>query len=175
MAKHKMPPVKEDISPNLVPMIDIMFLLLLFFMLGADMAVRESANLLLPQASKIKEDRTTDDTPTTTVNIHRDDDAETPFLPDAGPGREGEKWLVSVRGHDFTPETLKTRLQQDAEADMEAEIDKDAGKRLSARKLLVRADKGAPYGFVQRVIETAGLVGLYQVEVAGAQPAGPGG
>ena len=32
MGKHsKLPPLKEDISPNVVPMIDIMFLLLLFF------------------------------------------------------------------------------------------------------------------------------------------------
>lgn len=170
--KHKMPPVKEDISPNLVPMIDIMFLLLLFFMLGADMAVRESADLQLPQVSKIKQDDTYGVTPTTTVNIHRDDEAELPFLPSAGPGREGEKWLVSVRGHDFTPDTLKTRLQQDAEENLEPDIDPAAGKRLSARILLVRADRGAPYGFVQRVIEAAGLAGLYKVEVAGAQPPG---
>jgi biopolymer transport protein ExbD len=173
MGKHKMPPVKEDISPNLVPMIDIMFLLLLFFMLGADMAVRESANLLLPQASKIKQDPTNDPDPVTTVNVHRDDDAETPFLPSAGPGREGEKWLVSVAGIDYTPDTLKTLLQAHAEADLEPEIDPDAKKRLSRRKLLVRADRGAPYGFVQRVIEAAGLAGLYKVEVAAAEPTPP--
>ncbi len=171
MTKHKMPPVKEDISPNLVPMIDIMFLLLLFFMLGADMAVRESANLLLPQASKVKADDSYG-APTTTVNIHRDDDAETPFLPSAGPGREGEKWLVSVSGIDHTPETLKTLLQAHAEENLQSEIDPAAGKKLSDRVLLVRADRGAPYGFVQRVIEAAGLAGLYKVEVAAAEPSG---
>ena len=31
----------EHVNPNLIPMIDIMFLLLLFFMLGADMSQRE--------------------------------------------------------------------------------------------------------------------------------------
>ena len=31
MSKHSKPQLKEDISPNVVPMIDIMFLLLLFF------------------------------------------------------------------------------------------------------------------------------------------------
>ncbi|MBL8861841.1 MAG: biopolymer transporter ExbD [Planctomycetes bacterium] len=170
MGKHQMPKLKEDISPNLVPMIDIMFLLMLFFMLGADMAVRESADLILPKASKIKEDPRAEETPTTTVNIHRDDETEMPFLPVAGAGREGEKWLVSVRGLDYTPDTLKTRLQADADENLEPDIDPAAGRRLSARTLLIRADQGAPYGFIQRVIEVAGGVGLYKVEVAGAQP-----
>ena len=170
MGKHRLPPLKEDISPNLVPMIDIMFLLLLFFMLGSDMAHRESVDLMLPKASKIKEDPGTDKDPVTTVNIHRKDDTDMAFLPSAGPGREGEKWVVSVRGFDFTPDTLKTRLQADADENLEAEIDPGAQKRLSARKLLIRADQGAPYGFIQRVIEVSGGVGLYKVEVAGANP-----
>lgn len=174
MGKHKLPPLKEDISPNLVPMIDIMFLLLLFFMLGADMAQRESVDLILPKASKIKEDPGNNPTPTTTVNIHRKDDTDTPFLPSAGPGRDGEKWIVSVRGLDFTPETLKGRLQADADENLEPDIDPAAGKRLSARILLIRADQGAPYGFVQRVIEVASGAGLYKVEVAGAAPTAPG-
>jgi len=170
MGKHRLPPLKEDISPNLVPMIDIMFLLLLFFMLGADMAQREAVDLMLPKASKIKEDPGTDKDPVTTVNIHRKDEAEAGFLPTAGPGRDGEKWLVSVRGIDHTPDTLKLRLQADADENLEAEIDPNAGRRLSERKLLIRADQGAPYGFIQRVIEVSGGVGLYKVEVAGANP-----
>ncbi len=170
MGKHRLPALKEDISPNLVPMIDIMFLLLLFFMLGSDMAAREAVDLMLPKASKIKEDPGTDKDPVTTVNIHRKDDTDMAFLPSAGPGREGEKWVVSVRGFDFTPDTLKTRLQADADENLEAEIDPGAQKRLSARKLLIRADQGAPYGFIQRVIEVSGGVGLYKVEVAGANP-----
>ena len=32
MGKHKPPPLKEDISPNVVPMIDIMLVLLIIFM-----------------------------------------------------------------------------------------------------------------------------------------------
>lgn len=175
MAKHKLPALKEDISPNLVPMIDIMFLLLLFFMLGADMAQREAVDLILPKASKIKEDNTTGDIPTTTVNIHRKDDTDLPFLPSAGPGRDGEKWCVSVRGIDFTPVTLKDRLQADADENLEPDVTATAGKRLSSRILLVRADQGAPFGFIQRVIEVAGGVGLYKVEVAGAAPTAPGG
>ena len=44
------PSSESEISPNLVPMIDIMFLLLLFFMLSADMSQHDQEELKLPQA-----------------------------------------------------------------------------------------------------------------------------
>ena len=43
---------EEDVSPNLIPMIDIMFLLLLFFMLNADMSQRELEELTPPIATQ---------------------------------------------------------------------------------------------------------------------------
>ena len=47
----------EHVNPNLIPMIDIMFLLLLFFMLGADMGQRELEEVMLPKAASMKEDK----------------------------------------------------------------------------------------------------------------------
>ncbi len=175
MGKHTPPKLKEDISPNLVPMIDIMFLLLLFFMLGADMAQRESVDVMLPKASMVKEDRETGEDPTTTVNIYHDKQVACPVFDNGGVCREKGHWLWSIRGHDYTLETIKPRLQADADDNLEADVDPLAGKRLSGRKLLVRADRTAPYGDVQKVIEVSGSVGLYKVEVAGAKPSsGPG-
>ena len=77
MRKRKPPVVKEDVTCNLIPMVDIMFLLLLFFILGADMTQREQADLVLPTASEIKEDeKVKSEDPTTTVNVqHRLDDS----------------------------------------------------------------------------------------------------
>ena len=73
MARFKPPPIQEDVSPNLIPMIDIMFLLLLFFMLGADMGQREIEEVLLPKATSVKkDDETKDKIPRLTVNVfHR--------------------------------------------------------------------------------------------------------
>ena len=53
--KVKKAKLKEDISPNVVPMIDIMFLLLLFFMLGADMSQREAIEISIPRAKHVPE------------------------------------------------------------------------------------------------------------------------
>ena len=41
---------QNTISPNIIPMVDIVFLILLFFMLGADMGQRELEEVVLPQA-----------------------------------------------------------------------------------------------------------------------------
>ena len=57
MTRFRGPEVQEEIPCNLIPMIDIMFLLLLFFMLGADMGQRELEDVILPKALNVKEEK----------------------------------------------------------------------------------------------------------------------
>lgn len=172
MGKHKLPPVKEDISPNVVPMIDIMFLLLLFFMLGADMSQRESVEVQLPKADQIKEDKETDQKdPETTVNVHPDQAVDAAVFQDPRASRDPKLWVISMRGIPYTVDQLKTQLKIEAEEYPEDHVDAQAGKVLSRKKVLIRAEKDAPFGMVQKVIETAGSVGMYKVEIAGSKPA----
>lgn len=178
MSRHKPPPVKEDISPNVVPMIDIMFLLLLFFMLGADMSQRESVEVKLPRADMIKEDPGTDKDPVTTINVHPASSTSDAVLASLRESRDPKLWVISMRGIEYSIDpaapagtSLKTQLKIEADEFLEDSADKDAGRRLSKRKVLIRAEANAPFGLVQKVIETCGSVGLYKVEVAGAKPA----
>jgi len=157
-------------EPNVVPMIDIMFLLLLFFMLGADMSQRESVEVKLPQADMIKESNIDEPDPTTTVNIHPDQGVAETVINDIRESRNQKYWVISLRGVPFTIEQLKTQLTIEAAEFPEAEVDKDAGRILSRKKVLIRAERNAPFGLVQKVIETAGSVGMYKVEVAGSKP-----
>src|SRR4051812_11857992 len=99
MHKRKLASVQDPVSPNLIPMIDIMFLLLLFFMLGADMAARETAEMLLPDADKAKEidpNRAEDD-PESTINIHHEVDggAGCPVYENGGICRDKTHWKWS--------------------------------------------------------------------------------
>ena len=48
MSRFATPQPEENVSCNLIPMIDIMFLLLLFFMLGADMTVHSIPLVINP-------------------------------------------------------------------------------------------------------------------------------
>lgn len=172
MSKHGKPQLKEDISPNVVPMIDIMFLLLLFFMLGADMSQRESIEVKLPVADQIKEDKQTNGPvdPETTINIAPDPTVNPQVFADLATSRDPRYWIVSIRGNQYTIDQLKTQLKIEADEFPEATIDPAAGKILSAKKVLIRAEGIAPFGIVQKVIETAGSVGMYKVEIAGNKP-----
>jgi len=56
MARRKAPPEIEYEGSNMTPMIDIVFQLIIFFMLVTDMATAQIENLKIPYASKaIKE------------------------------------------------------------------------------------------------------------------------
>ncbi len=174
MRKKYKPTVKEDVQCNLIPMVDIMFLLLLFFILGADMTQREQAELVLPIASEIKEDdKVKSPDPITTVNVqHRPEDGAFKCAVNANGGycRETDHWTTVIRGQPVPREMLKDQLQAEADETLEPDIDPAAGKRLSARKVIIRADRLAPYGDVNKVIETCSMVGIYKVEVSAAVP-----
>ena len=179
MSKHAKPVVEESISPNLIPMIDIMFLLLLFFMLGADMSQRELAGeLVLPEASTVPEDdnKKVEGVEHTTINIHHEtqDGSTCAVYANGGVCREEGHWQWSIRGANFNKNTLKAQLEIEAQMNMETEPDPVAKKILSARNVLIRADSDAPYGDIQKVIETCGTVGIYKVEVAAARPSPAG-
>ena len=143
MSKRKAQSVKEDLIVNLVPMVDIMFLLLLFFMLGADMSQREQAELVLPTASEIKEnEKVKSDEPTTTVNIQHVDPpgGKCPVnASGAGYCRENDHWAYVIRGREVPKEVLKDQLKAEADEALEPDVDPMAGVRLSARKKIGRA------------------------------------
>ena len=176
MAHKKAPVIEESISPNLIPMIDIMFLLLLFFMLGADMSQRELAGeLILPEAAQVPENKNikVEGVEYTTINVHHEtpDGSPCPVNANGGICREESHWQWSIRGKNYNKDTLKEQLQVEAEMNMETVPDPVAKKLLSARNVLIRADSAAPYGDIQKVIEYCGLVGIYKIEVAAARPA----
>jgi len=175
MARRKAPVIKEDVTCNLIPMVDIMFLLLLFFILGADMTQREQADLILPTASEIKEDEKVKSTdPSTTVNVQHAQVgavANCPINASGGVCREPDHWVIVIRGREVPRANLKDQLKAEADETLEPDVDPQAGVRLSARKIIIRADKSAPYGDVNKIIEVCSLVGIYKVEVGAAVPA----
>ena len=172
--KRYRPQVKEDVQCNLIPMVDIMFLLLLFFMLGADMTQREQASLVLPTASEIKEnEKVKSAEPTTTINVqHRQSSSsfQCAIAERGGYCRDEEHWMIVIRGREVPRPTLKEQLKIEADETLEPDVDPIAGVRLSARKVIIRADRAAPYGDINKIIETCSLVGIYKVEVGAAVP-----
>ena len=172
--KVKKSKLKEDISPNVVPMIDIMFLLLLFFMLGADMSQREAIEISIPKAKNVPEPKQVEDKDkfTLTVNIHHatPTGAPCPINDNNGVCREKDHWQWQIMGTDYNREEMKKQLVIIAQDHLEPIEDPVAKLKLSALFLLIRADERAPYGDVQKLTEYAGLAHIYKIQLAANKP-----
>src|SRR5438552_10287991 len=152
------PTVQEEISPNLIPMVDIMFLLLLFFMLSADMGQRELEGVRLPRA-----DSATNDVPTErlTINVSHGLDAACAAYEHQKVCRDERHWKLVIRGHEYS-DTASLVLF------LERQAAKEPGAQVSERKVMIRADAAAPYGLAQRAMNACAQTGLYKIEVGAA-------
>jgi len=153
MSRFKALEVEENVACNLIPMIDIMFLLLLFFMLSADMTTRVTEDIKLPIADKVKEDPKQKGFPVTTVNLVN----------------EGGAWFVKILGRPYADwNNLHSKLNELAQDSPEPT--NVPGSFFSTRAIMLRADATAPYKEVQRLIQLCSKVGLYKIEVVATKP-----
>ena len=150
---------QRDLALQVVPLIDIMFLLLLFFMLGADMSQRENPELALPVADVPLEKRAPD-VRSLTANVRHECAPESCALHEnGGQCRDPRHWRRTVLGQDCTPAQFESTL---------ADAAQDAPEPDSLH-LLVRADERAPYGSVQELFQRAAHAGVYRIELAAAR------
>src|SRR5688572_18342997 len=124
---------QKHVNPNLIPMIDIMFLLLLFFMLGADMGHRELEQVRLPESREATEDRPHD---RLTINASHKEQAACPAYRDRKICRDEGHWEVVFRGKNCTEPDVLARALSETEGSVP----------LADRRVMIRADAGAPYG-----------------------------
>jgi biopolymer transport protein ExbD len=166
--------IQEEVSPNLIPMIDIMFLLLLFFMLGADMGQRDLEDVVLPEANSVKEDKDAegkvDDR--LTINIFHPSDKES-SCPNFGGEklcRDEKHWKIGIHGRDYSSlSSLEALLREKADLKRESSNGSAAADGLSELKVMVRADEGAPYGYIQDVMTLCAKAKIYKIECGAAQ------
>jgi biopolymer transport protein ExbD len=159
-------------NPNLIPMIDIMFLLLLFFMLGADMGQRELEEVMLPKASSMKEDKENKekDKNKLTINVYHRYEVKCVAYAKNDVCRDDAHWRTGIKGKDYSePEKLGGYLKKEADATRGLD---PKNPQVSELKVQIRADASAPYGLAQRAMNTCAKAGIYKVEVGASRPAG---
>jgi biopolymer transport protein ExbD len=174
VSKFAPPAVEESVSVNVVPLVDIMFLLLLFLMVGGDMSHRESTELMLPKADKAQEaDREAEGKRYSVINIHPLKDALTDSDRMAPWFRDKANWSFAIQGREFPDywalvDELKiigsTKLE-----DTPLEGTKPP-KYLSAVFVTIRADRSAPYIMIQEAMQACSEASLYKIEVGAAKP-----
>ena len=171
--------IQEDITPNLIPMIDIMFLLLLFLMIASDMGQRELEVVKLPMADVVKEDKPETDNKEgerLTINIYHlipGQDATCKVYEDGGICREDRHWRMGIKGTDYLDmEKLFAVLDKEAQIGRKGTDPK--APKVSERKVMIRADGAAPYGMPQKAMNVCARAGMYKIDVGAAQPVDAG-
>ena len=166
--------IQEDITPNLIPMIDIMFLLLLFLMIASDMGQRELEDVRLPMADVVKEDKPDTESKEgdrLTINIYHllGQQARCNVYEDGGICREERHWRMGVKGTDYTDmDKLYAFLDKEAQVGRKGTDPK--APKVSERKVMIRADGSAPYGMPQKAMNVCAKAGMYKIDVGAAQP-----
>jgi len=151
---------QRELALQVVPLIDIMFLLLLFFMLGADMSQREASELALPRAD-VPLEQPAPGIRQLVANVRHDAAPGTCALHEqGGECRDARHWKRTVLGQDCSPAELEQTFAGAAQ---------DAGGTPSELHLLVRADEHAPYGALQQLFQSAAANGIFRLELAAAR------
>ena len=154
MAKAKRRANLSSDEPDLTPMIDVVFLLLIFFMLITEITKAEIEQMELPKASMAKPDEKPPKN-RLIINIVKE-------RPNDPKDRRG---VIKIHGRMLGTQQLTALLKQ--EADLERETD---GSGASARFVLIRTDRRVEYRQFQRVLTLCADpnkgIKLYKIQIA---------
>jgi len=143
MARFKKLEKFTEIKVDMTPMIDVVFNLIIFFMLVNQMVQEERATLELPIANEALEEKTADRN-RLIINVHRDGTLE-------------------IGGERILWRNLPPLLFE------EAEISKNL-QGYSERSILIRADKDTPYKYIQKVFQDCAQSNLYKIAIGATIP-----
>lgn len=145
--------VEGGAETDMTPMIDIVFQLIIFFLVANDLTRKEVEELELPQAIYGKEDKASEKETRIIINVLKPDNvANPPKIPD-----------VKVKGKQYNLDDLKRYMR--TRADMKRE---EGPNSASAIFVLVRADRNAPWQYVQYVMQVCAdpTVMIYKMQFA---------
>ncbi len=143
----------EPIKLDMTPMIDVVFQLIIFFMLVTDMSQQDMADLKLPYAQQAQKDELLKGR--LTFNLHKDGVIEIKRDPKGTMDDVNtQNW---VRGF-LQREVVKGKREADG---------------TSERAILIRADKATEFKHVQKILRVCGENGIriYKIHLGASQTA----
>lgn len=146
-------------SPNLTPMIDVVFNLIVFFMVITDMTQRDLEFLVVPESTVRPPEVSENEPDTIIVNVV---DPDSPALD--GRRREGSydpaRPPIFLKGRQVESlEDLRSRLYVMANPRLYPDLTVpplDSGARVSRKAVLIRCDQRQIFGWVQGVMQMLG-------------------
>jgi biopolymer transport protein ExbD len=136
----------EQTKMDLTPMIDVVFQLLIFFVLVTEMAAAELEVLTLPSADQA--------------------------VPDQNPDRKRMILNVNKKGEIVCRKKVLNQKELHEMLKLEASIGPrdPTNKALSARAVLIRGDIQAEYKHIQMIMQECAKVGIWKLELAATAP-----
>lgn len=145
---------ETEMDMDMTPMIDVVFLLIIFFMVITDMTQQDLEELQLPVAINATADKPKPDEFRPVVNIKVD----------------GSIWVK--RRMYFDPENSDDYKElRGWLTDVADKMKKEEGGVLPDEALLVRADMNTPFKYVQKVMEQCGYKGIqiWKIQLAASE------
>ncbi len=158
--------LKEHLGFSMTPMIDVVFQLIIFFMLVTDFIQIDLEWLRLPVALAAIEDNHPDPD-RLVINIHHESTIPCDELQYDQDGkllnycRDEAHWKIKIKGKEVDLEDLTKELR------LEGDKDRIASNGLSDRAVMLRSDAGAPYRIIQKVLEICSCkrVRIWKLEI----------
>jgi len=151
--RKELDPSNTKVEINMTPMIDMTFLVLVFFMLVCHFSAMEVEMIALPKASAAKEpEGTNPNIPIVVVNIKEED-------PAAG--------HVTIHGRKYDKDMLGRYIAVEARrAGIDNSNPEYVKKKVSKLHVIVRCDKDAPYEAVQWVFEVCSMSKVIHIYIS---------
>ena len=147
-------------EPDLTPMIDCVFLLLIFFMLISEITQVDFEHMQLPKADMAVADKPAKKR--LIINIIKQD----PSNPNV------RKGAYRIKGEDYTAQTLVPRLKLAADSDRNLKTGAIMGSNFfrSEKRILIRCDKRVYYKAFERIMMLCAApnhgIFIYKIEIA---------
>ena len=156
---------------NMTPMVDIVFLLIIFFMIITDLSQQDLEELKLPMAEAAVEDKPDPNVVRPVINILPTGrmvvKGDTIFAPE----NQEKNDMKAVELYLFDQRTKMMRGERGKGWDY-FDIENGEGPKLPDNPLLLRADQNTPFKHIQKVMELCGKseIASWRLELAAAQP-----
>jgi biopolymer transport protein ExbD len=149
----------EEVAMDLTPMIDVVFQLIIFFVLITDMSQKELEDLVLPLALNAVEDKPNPEDRRAIVNVRQD-----------GTVVVKREVIYDPEKDDYAP--LEKFLSQKASMMRQEEDPNSPGRKLPSDPVLIRADENTPFKMIQKIMELCGKQGIliWKIELAASMP-----
>ena len=154
-------PAQDEAKPNLTPMIDMTFLLVVFFMLTIDLSQKEYVALELPYARAGIEDKETP-IPRLTVNL----------LPSGDIKFKGNVWPLAT-GQPLEQRAALVALRNELQR-LTADPEMRMEDRSSLIPVMIHGDRDARWQYVQWIMQICAepTIGVWKIQFAVKKPLG---